>query len=321
MAIDHQIKRIPFSHIDFEDTTYHLLPFADDHEDAGLRESIARAGLLHLPIIKENFTAAFQIITGRKRLHILRDSFAASECPCIILPRNIDKLSAYAILFEETLLSRSLSPVEKGVFFANIIAVIDMQQAAEQYLPRLGLAPNPYHIERLLSLLDLEEPLLKSLHQGTLSEKSALELTRISFRDRMAIFETIYQLQLSVGKQQQLLLACKELSGRTHTAIADILSCPEVNGILNHPQANPPQKSTQLMAWLTRQRFPRLTAAEQKFKAFTDSLALPPGAVLSHALSFEKDAITLALRFHNETDFLKTWQKIKTCFTNEPSPQ
>jgi ParB-like chromosome segregation protein Spo0J len=321
MAGDHQMKRIPFSQIDFADSTYTLLPFADDQENPVLRDSIARAGLLHPPIIKENIDAAFQIVAGRKRLHILRDTFAVQDCTCIILPRDLDRMSAYTILFEETLLARPLTPVEKAVFFTNILQDIDVQQAARQFLPRLGLTPNPYHIERVMALLDLEEPLLIKLHQGILSEKTALELTRISFRDRMALYETIDQLQLSVGKQQQLLLACKELSARTRTAIADILSGPEVNGILNHPQANPPQKSTQLMAWLARQRFPRLSAAEQKFKSLTDSLELPPEAVLSHSLSFERDAITLALCFTNETDFLKTWQKIKTCFTNEPMPQ
>lgn len=321
MAEDRQIKRIRFSQIDFADTTYSLAPFAGEQENPGLRESIARAGLLHPPIIKENYTPAFQIIAGRTRLHMLRDTFAARECPCIILPRDIDKISLYTILLEETLLFRPLSPLEKAVFFTNILQTIDIKQAADRFLPRFGLAPNPYHIKRLLSLLDLEEPLLDKVHTGMLSEKTALELTLLSFRDRMAIFETINQLQLSVGKQQQLLLACKELSGRTHTAIADILSCPEVNEILNHPRANPPQKSTQLMTWLTRQRFPRLSAAEQKFKTLTESLGLPSGAVLSHSLSFEKDAVTLSLRFSNETDFLKTWQKIKTCFTNEPSPQ
>jgi ParB family chromosome partitioning protein len=321
MADNHQIKHIPLSQIDFADTTYTLLPFADDQEDPMLRGSIARAGLLHPPILKENRNAAFQIVAGRKRLHILRDTFAVQECVCIILPRDLDRIATYSVLLEETLLTRPLTPVEKAVFFTHILRDIDSKQAARQYLPRFGLAPNPYHIERLLSLLDLEEPLLVKLHHGMLSEKTAVELTRISFRDRMALFETIDQLQLSVGKQQQLLLACKELSGRTRTAIADILSCPEVTGILNHPQANPPQKSSQLMAWLTRQRFPHLTAAENKFKSFTDNLGLPPGAVLSHALSFEKDAVTLSLRFTDETDFLKTWQQIKTCFTNEPSPQ
>jgi len=321
MITDQKIKHIPFSQIDFTDSTYNLLPFVDDQEDPTLRESIDRAGLLHPPVLKENFKAAFQIVAGRKRLHVLRDSFAAQECTCLILPHDVDRISTYDILLEETLLARPLSPVEKAVFFTKILTAIDIQQAAQLFLPRLGLAPNPFHIERLIPLLDLEEPLLIKLHQGMLSEKTALELTRLSFRDRMAIFETIDQLHLSVGKQQQLLIGCKELCGRTRTAIADILSCPEVTGIIDHPQANPPQKSTQLMAWLTRQRFPRLSEAEQQFKAFTDKIDLPAGAVLSHALSFEKDVVTLSLRFTNESAFLKTWQRIKTCFTNEPLPQ
>jgi len=321
MTTYRQIKRIPLSQIDFEDTTYRLVPFTENHAPPGLCESIARVGLLHSPIIQENLTASFQIVAGRKRLHILRDSIAARDCACIILPQDIEKLTVFSILLEETLLRRSLTPVEKAVFFTNILQIIDIDQAAQQFLPPLGLAPSPYHINKMLSLLDLEDQLLKDLHKGLLNEKTAHELTRLSFRDRLALFETIKQLQLSVGKQQKLLLACRELSGRTRTAIADILSCAEVHDILNHPQANPPQKSTNLMIWLTQKRFPRLSAAEREFKEFSTALNLPPGAVLSHSLSFEKDAITLSLLFNNEKDFLKSWQKMKTCFTNEQPPQ
>ena len=315
------IKRIPLSRIDYEDTTYRLVPFPEEHEDSGLRESIARVGLLHPPILVEDFTNSFHIVAGRKRLHILRDSLAARDCSCIVLPQDSDTLSIFSILLEETLLRRTLTPVEKAIFFTHILQVIDREQAAQQFLPLLGLAPSPYHIQKMLALLDLEDQLLKDLHQGTLNEKTAHEMTRLPFRDRLALFETIKQLQLSVGKQQKLLLACRELSGRTRTAIGDILSCPEIHDILNHPQANPPQKSTNLMTWLSQQRFPRLTAAERKFKQFSTALNLPPGAVLSHALSFEKDVITLSLLFKNENDFLKSWQKMKTCFTNELPPQ
>jgi ParB family chromosome partitioning protein len=321
MPFYRQIKRIQLSQIDFEDTTYRLVPFIEDQAAPALRESIVRVGLLHPPILKENFTGSFQIVAGRKRLHILRDSIAARDCACIILPQDIDKLTLFSILLEETLFKRSLTSVEKAFFFTNILQIIDIDQAAQQFLPRFGLTPSPYHIKKMLALLDLEDQLLKDLHQGLLNEKTAHELTRLSFRDRLALFETIKQLQLSVGKQQKLLLACRELSGRTRTAIGDILSCAEVHDILNHPQANPPQKSTNLMTWLTQKQFPRLSAAERKFNEFSTALNLPPGAVLSHSLSFEKDAITLSLLFNNENDFLKSWQKMKTCFTNKQPAQ
>jgi ParB-like chromosome segregation protein Spo0J len=316
-----QIRRIPLSQIDFKDTTFRLVPFTENYEAPGLRESIAGVGLLHPPIIQENFTGSFLIVAGRKRLHILRDSLAAKDCACIILPQDTDQITVFSILLEEKLLKGPLTPVEKAVFFTHILLVSDIDQAAQQFLPRLGLSTSPYHIQKMLALLDLEDQILKDLHNGLLSEKTAHELTRLSFRDRLALFETIKQLQLSIGKQQKLLLTCRELSGRTRTAIGDILSCAEVHAILNHPQSNPPQKSTNLMTWLSQKRFPRLSAAERKFAEFNTTLNLPPGAVLSHSLSFEKDAITLSLLFKNEKDFLKSWQKMKTCFTNEQPPQ
>ena len=80
--------------------------------------------------------------------------------------------------------------------------------------------------------------------------------------------------------------------------------------ILNHPEANPPQKAANLMATLTAKRYPRLTEAEKNFQQFTDSLRLPKNATLSHAPAFEKDTVTLTISFKNQEDLLKSWQFI-----------
>jgi hypothetical protein len=319
--IHHQINRIPFSHIDFDDQAYALVPPTDGQQDTNLQDSISRVGLLHPPILKEKCKDVYLIISGRKRLFILKTLLKADHCDCLILPRETDEISVYTLLLEALLLKRPITPVEKAVFFERILRLVTLDQAAHKFLPLLGLSPSPYHIERALTLLGLEEPLLASLHQGLLHEKTALELSQLPFKDRWAIFELISQLQLSVGKQQQMLAISRELSRRNRIPISDILSCDEVNNILNHPETNIPQKSSHLLAWLARKRTPRLFDAERKFKEFINDVKLPPGAQLSHTLSFEKDEITLALPFKNESEFLKSWQQIKTILANSRQPQ
>jgi ParB family chromosome partitioning protein len=316
-----QIKPVPLVQINFSDHTFRLTPFADDQPPSGLRDSIRKIGLLHPPIVMEIYTGSFQIISGRKRLQVLTAPPAAENCDCLVLARDSSELYAYRILFEEHLFARPMSSIEQAMFFAKILPFITITQAAEEFLPRLGLRPSPFHIEKLLSLLDLEEPLQNSIHRGRLHEKTGLALSRLPFKDRWALFEIIEQLQLSVSNQQKLLSICRELAIRCKTAIAELLASDAVNAILNQPQTNIPQKSGHLMTWLTERRFPRLTEAERQFHEFAADLHLPKGARLTHSPAFEKNELTLSLTFKDETEFLRIWQKLHTDLANSHQSQ
>lgn len=311
MAIDFPVRRILFARIDFDDYTFCIRSRTGDAISGDLQESVARVGLLHPPIVMEKNTGALQIVAGRKRLLIARDVLGAKSCNCMLLPEATSIETVLSILIEEILISRPLTPVEKALFFQKAANALGTQRAAELFLPRLGLAPHPYHIKKLLALLELEEPILVSIDQGDLGEKVALELTELSFKDRMTLYEIILELSLSVGYQKKLLTICRELSIRTKSSIADILEDDAVRRIRLHPDANVPQKGANLMAWLTARQFPRLSEAEKKFRQFAGSLGLPEAAGLTHTLSFENDALTLSLPFKNREEFLKVWERIK----------
>ena len=311
MAHNFHLKRVPFSHIDRNDSTYSLSYYSENQVPDALRDSILRVGVLHPPILKEKYADSFQVITGKKRLQVIYESLAQSMCNCLIVPPETPELTIFSIVLEDILTNRRPTPVEKALFFQKIISFLDPQPAADQFMPLMGLSPNPHLIKRFLALLDLEVPIIESLNNGILDEKVALELTNLSFRDRMVVFEIIHQLNLSLGKQKKLLAIGKELSIRLKNTVADILSCKEVDEIINHPRANIPQKSSNLMAWLYQKRSPMLSTAEKKFKQLIKELDLPKGANLNHSLSFEKDTLTLSLDFKDETQLRHTWNNIK----------
>ncbi|MBI4793229.1 MAG: hypothetical protein HY789_11040, partial [Deltaproteobacteria bacterium] len=146
---------------------------------------------------------------------------------------------------------------------------------------------------------------------GKLDDKVAFELTKFPFSDRMALFEVISTLHLSVGNQKKLAVTCRELAERNHTTIAALLGAPAVAAIINHAEANAPQKTANLMKWLTWERFPRLSRAEQEFQQFIAELDLPDTARLEHSPSFEKDELIFTLACSGRSDFLTIWEKIR----------
>lgn len=304
-----QTRRIPIKEINFDDDTFLLIPPGQQTIPADLEQSIKRTGILHPPIVREITEKSFQIISGKKRLLIMQKSGVIS-CDCLMMPTSASTLDGLAIALEEIIISRKINPLERALFFQKVLKEIEINEAAKRFLPLLGFSAQPGLIQRCIALLNLEDPLVAALYRDDLDEKVALELGKLYFGDRMALFEVITFLQLSVGNQKKLTISCRELSIRGNTSIRQVLSDPEAEAILNHPEANRPQKARNLMAWINRQRFPRLTEAEKEFRHLCGGLHLPKEISLSHSPSFEKDELTLSITIQNQAALKKLYPKL-----------
>lgn len=304
-------ERVLFSQIDFEDLHYLFSPPRVLTDLDGLTQSIERVGLLRPPILIKKQNGYYQIVSGHRRLRAAHDATAESSLLCLILPPDTPVVSALAVALEDACACRPLTIMEQALFLQKALLHLDDNAVCEKFLPVLGLTPNRYHIKNSLPLLQLEEPLAYALHQGFLNESVARELITLSFTDRLALFEVIELLQLSVNNQKKLTVACKELARRDNSSIIAILSGEDIQNILNHPDANPPQKASHLMTTLTAKRYPRLSEAEKDFQQFADSLNLPQNATVNHAPSFEKDTVTLSISFTNRQELLDKWPSIE----------
>ena len=304
------VKRIPLKQIDRDDHTFSLLPFEESPSKA-LTRLIARAGILHPPLIKATPEGSYQIVAGRKRLRIVTDLLKHTSCDCLVVPAEFDTLSTLALALDEALVHGQVSPLVKAVFFQKALALCPPEEVARRFLPLLGLPPHPFHLPRIVALAALEEPLAIALHQGRLDEKTASGMSELSFRDRFALFDLIDTLQLSVSNQRKIIAICQDLAKRQETSIHAILASQELKELIDHPEANPPQKAAQVMRSLSRQHAPSLTAAEKEFSEFSHRQNLPPGVSLHHAPAFEKDEVTLTIPFTDKESFAKLWPALK----------
>ncbi|MFH1216074.1 MAG: ParB N-terminal domain-containing protein [Pseudomonadota bacterium] len=316
------ISRINLRHIDFSDDTYSLLPpYCAEEIPLPLVASIKRCGILHAPIVKEKSASSFAIVAGRKRLRTALEHCAAVTCDCIKLTEKTTETEALGICLEEALLGNPLSPIQRATFFLKALQWMDEKDLAARYLPIMNLSPSVYLVQRDLKLLELEEPLVVAVHEEILEEKVAFELTKLSFSDRMALFEMINTLRLSVGNQKKMVITCRELAARKNTTISELLRSTQASAIINHPEANVPQKTANLMKWLSTERFPRFSEAEKKFHQFVAGLSLPPEARLEHSLSFEKNELMFTLPCVDHIQFTKIWERIKDLFPAETTKE
>lgn len=311
------LQNIALPQIDFGDFSYCLSPERDAVPDKTLRMSIERCGILHPPLVRELTPGCYTVVTGRQRLLALRTLHADSTCPCLVISRLVPKVDVFSLLLEEIQLRRELTAVEKALFLQKFSAIADERPMIREFLPRLGLAPNSFSVTQTLKLLALEDPILHSLHHGEIHETVAQDLLVLAPQDRMALWELITSLHLSVNYQKKLLTMCRELASRDNTDIAALLDNAAVREILQHREANPPQKTKNLMLWLSRRHMPRSTQAEEEFGRFMAAMQLPKNVSVAHTPFFEDDAMTLSITFPNKKSLQQAWGKIRHATHND----
>ncbi|OGQ98715.1 MAG: hypothetical protein A2505_02015 [Deltaproteobacteria bacterium RIFOXYD12_FULL_55_16] len=301
---------VNLQNLNFQDFSNSLTPEEAREPSAELLASVARTGILHPPILREQGRATLEIVTGRRRLLAAQQTLHSISAICLVLPAETPPAEALAINLEDTLLRGDISVVEQAIFFQKILVHLEENEAARRFLPALGLEPHRHHLQNLLQLLRLEEHLLGALHEKRLHEGVARELLALNFTDRLSLYEIIETLSLSVSNQKKITATCRELATRGNTSIMALLCQPEVREILTPQETNIPQKTARLMHWLTEQRFPSLTAAEQEFRSFAATLKLPNGLTLNHSPSFEQDQVHLSIPFGNREELRRAWPLI-----------
>ena len=279
--------------------------------DETLKESIARYGILHPPIVREVTSNSYKIGTGRQRLLAFSSLSGESTCACLVISRRVTEADVFNILLEEIQLTRELTVIEKAIFLQKITAIPAAKQMIAESLVRLGLGPHPFSLEQTLKLLDLEDPILQGIQHGLMNETVAHEFISLSAQDRMALFTIISALRLSFSYQKKLLNICRELAGRGNKTIAAVLATDEVHAIMHHQEANPPQKTKSLMHWLSRKQMPRSAQAAVEFNRFITVMQLPHNVSVDHTLNFEDDAVTLAITFPDRQSLQHAWEKIR----------
>jgi len=292
------IHKTPLAHIDLNDHTYSIIPFELEDHSATIAAHVQKTGILRPPVLQERIADSFRVVGGQARLAAAR-VLGISSVACHILPKETPELKTFMIALTDAISERQISAIEKAVFFRKITKICSVEEAAISYLPVLGLPQRSSIINKLLTLLTLEQPVAEAVHNGVLDEKAAYVLSGLSFRDRLVLFEIISALRLSVSNQRKLIESCTDLSLRENSSIPTILSSKPVQDILNHKEANPPQKAANLMSFLQAALSPKYTEAQKAFNALKQSLKLPGWATLTHASAFEKDELNLSLTFKN----------------------
>ncbi|MFC0186664.1 ParB/RepB/Spo0J family partition protein [Fictibacillus aquaticus] len=165
---------------------------------AELKESIEQHGILQ-PIVLRKSIKGYEIVMGERRFRAAKEA-GLKVMPAIV--RDLSEQEMMEIALIENLQREDLNPVEEAQAYQKLIEHLKLTQ--EELALRLGKS-RP-HITNHLRLLQLPDPVLKLISEGTISMGHGRALLGLKKKTRMQdVIEKTVTEQLNVRQLEKLI--------------------------------------------------------------------------------------------------------------------
>jgi hypothetical protein len=297
-----KLEIIPLSRIDVEDTTF-LITFMPDLEP--LQASIKLVGLLEPLILRQRADETYQVVCGFKRAGALR-CLAIDEAAAFVYPHGhgeLDDFQALLLTIGHNL-TRPLNLVEKALALEKLLDLgVPERQVIDFYLPLFSLQPHMNVLKQVSDLLALERGLNEYLVREGLSLSAAAHLLHLDKEGQEAILPLLTALRPGENRVKEIISFLREISLRDGVPIPSLLSRGDIVEVLGDLETPRPQRLEQLRRIIKQMRFPLLTAMEERFAAYKQSISLPPQISFLPPPFFEGEVFKMELRFKDFTAF------------------
>lgn len=275
--------------------------------DQSLIQSIARLGLLRPPIVRTDQNG-YELICGSRRIAALRRLEHLSPIACSIVQHDVKREDLVLLVAEDQIQSGPLSPIESARFIA--LCQKWCKEPDHHLLSRVTSVTSITQRRRLLSLLELENPIRASIHHGHISEKTGFSMAKMSSTERLFVHDLFIKLSLNANKQRRFLELVQIIAGAEACTIEQAIT-EHFAELCSGQIDNVPQQTNSLLKRLYGLSHPESSAAQDEFHRQVADINLPVGCSVSPSPFFETDKVTLEIVFRNFDTFSKVWDKIK----------
>ena len=270
-----------------------------------LRKSIGQVGLLQPIIIREKSQGSgCQVVCGFKRLtaceQLGMEEIEAFSCR----KSELGDLEGFHMALQENLTTRGLNLIEKSMVLhkLNHQFGLSKESIARDYMPMLGLQPNPKILEKVSQLVQLRAEIGRYIVEEEVSLGNATQLLEFSPEDQAEIGRLVSELKLGENKLKEVLTFLREISLRDGMTVRELVR-GEIEAIASDVSLSRVQKTHRIRRWLREMRYPQLTEMEKAFREKRKGLALSPGIFLQPPPYFEGDTFRLEFGFRDVGEF------------------
>ncbi len=311
-----RLQEIPLSQIVLSETALEMMAAPDlDRVAASLQE----VGLINPPWLRPQAgEARYTVVTGTRRL-LAATHLGWPEVTARLVPADTPDLSCLLVHLFDNAFSRGFNLKEQASLAARLMEYCDPKTVAAKYLPYLGLPPSQAHLTRLIKAAGLEEAWLGLAAQGRLALTAAALLADWDPADRAAAWPYLEGLRLSQSKQEEFLDQVALLARREGLAPVAILARDQLRQALTDPDRTPPERTEAVRRLLSRQVYPRFSAAREAFETALARLGWKrtPRIRLQPPPAFEGPDFHLEIKFRDAPELEQLLAEIATLTRQE----
>jgi hypothetical protein len=313
-----KLKMIPTTHIDLEDKTF-LITFLPELKP--LLASVQCVGLLEPLLVRERDDGRYQLICGFKRAEALR-LLGVPEVEALVYPQGaLTDIQALLLQIGHNLV-RPLNLVEKAQTLVKLLALgVPERKVIDQYLPLIGLQPTVRILKQVTDLMGLERGLQEYLVREDLTLSTSVLFLSLDMKGQRAILPLLEALRPGENRVKEIISFLREISLRDGVPIPSLLARGDIGEIISDKETPRPQRIEHLRRVLKKMRFPRLTAMEDKFTVYKQSLSLPPQISFHPPPFFESEEFRMELRFKDLSAFRELVTKLHQISEGENNAQ
>lgn len=270
-----------------------------------LENSLREVGQLNPVVLIRRDSGGMMVVCGFRRLRALLRMGCATALARVLPAGSLPLLEAVRLALWDNLSHRQLNPLEtaRALFTLRHTCGLPEDAILGSYMPALGLPPYPQILRSYLGLHSLNPQLRSQFGEGRLTLATVEHLS-----SRPAAYQEVFAsaaagIRLTASLQRQVLQLVDELAKRAGCPEEEVLRQPEVLTILASAGLAPHERGQKMHDFLYRQRFPRISAAEDRFAAARAGILLPGDIHLHHDRYFETPAIRVAFQADSAARF------------------
>ncbi|MDY6824985.1 MAG: ParB N-terminal domain-containing protein [Thermodesulfobacteriota bacterium] len=286
---------IPLSALDAADNRFRVSTTADK-DDAALNRSIAEVGLLAPPLVRPGNGQGFQMVTGFRRLAVMR-MHGHDAIPCRVLDAGTDDLSCLRMAVADNAAQRPLNLVEQARAVRKLAGFFESSSKLAVALDALGLPAGATVAKKLQAVETLPALVQDAVAREEIPLAVAVDLARLDDATAAALGAVFTSLRLGVNKQREVFTMVREIGAREKRSMLAVLQSQEIRDILGDPETDRGRKAARLRETLTKWRFPTISRTREAFNTAVREMKLGKNVDLHPPKDFESIHYTLQFRF------------------------
>lgn len=263
----------------------------------------------------EDKPSRFILVDGYARWSWAKES-GSTVLPCLVFPASVSRDELVKARVFVKICEPDLSLEEKAGVIERLLRFYPAGEVERKFLPLIGLPSKPGFSELLLAFLKTPTNFRKAVTEGIIDEKVALRLATWDESSRDVMLSLLKKLRCSVSMQREILDYVEDIGRLRGISFAEVLNQPDVVSVMDSGLLAK-EKVEQLRRCLRSRLFPYLTAKEERFRQFMESLELPSGLELKPPEQFEGDEWEVRIRFSKPLEFLEKTEMLRRKLTSD----